>query len=157
VSQSRMPAPPRAPLSWPTRQAHWLPRLGLGAVMLFHGIQLLPDSAAAAETLNALAGGAVFSGFSLFLLGVVQVTAGVLVVLGGAWTDWGGALATRLGAAMSLMVVALFAATLPGWPAGWGLAVWLETVPPPGPVGGPDAQILAVAIALYLLIRGPRR
>ena len=127
--------------------AHWLLRIALASVFLFHGLGKIVD-------VGAFAGMMGFSIAVAWLVTLAEVGGGVLILLGGVMKDGGGpisgTLATRLGALMMAIVV-LGAIVLAHWPQ------WSFVPSESHPMGGMEFQVTLLLISLYFLIVGNGR
>jgi putative oxidoreductase len=116
--------------------AHWLLRIALASVFLFHGLGKVAN----------LAGFAEMMGLPFLLAGLVtfaEVAGGLGILIGG----FGQALITRL-AALAMFPVLLGAITMVHGPR-WNF------VPAEGyPMGGMEFQVVLLLIATYFLIVG---
>ncbi len=117
--------------------AHWLLRLPLATVMLYHGLdKQLGGIAAFAEAMAlpvAIAG----------LVAIIEIAAGTLLLLGALTNGW----ITRAGAALSAVI--LIGAILM---VHWGQWHFMPSVS--HPTGGMEFQITLLGLAIYWLIRG---
>ncbi len=116
--------------------AHWLVRLVLASIFVFHGIGKFP----AAEAMAAMMGMPVVM---IVMLGVMELGAAALVLLGGLGQDW----ATRLGGLLlaGIMAGAIVLVHAPRWSF-----VATEEFP----MGGMEFQVLIALIGLFLAVRG---
>ncbi len=117
--------------------AHWLLRLALTSVFMYHGLSKFPKIAQLAEMMQ-------MPGPMIFMLATMEVMGGLFVMLGGFMKDW----MTRLGALM-LVPVMLGAIFVVHWPA-WDNFVRSES----HPMGGMEFQVTLLMITLFLLIMG---
>ncbi len=116
--------------------AHWVVRLALAGVFLYHGLSKFGN----------LSGGAAMMGLPIAVWGLVAVLeslGGLFVLLGGFASDW----MTRLGALFLLppMLGAIFTAH-------WGQ--WSFVPSDTHPMGGMEFQVTLLFLALFLLLRG---
>lgn len=116
--------------------AHWLLRISLASIFLYHGIGKFPAAAGLAKMMNMPI-------MMIYLLALMEVTGGVLILVGGFGLEW----ATRLAAALFMIVMA-GAIFMVHWPQ-WGFAATKSH-----PMGGMEFQVETFLVALYLFIRG---
>lgn len=121
-----------------TKQAHWLLRIALASVFLYHGIGKFPHLHQLSQMMKMPVG-------LIFLLAIMETLGGLLVLIGGFWKEW----ATRLGALL-LMPPILGAIALVHWPQ------WNFVASKSHPMGGMEFQVTLLLIELYLLIKGNR-
>jgi len=117
-------------------QAHWLLRIALASVFLFHGLSKYPNLAGLAQMLN-------MPTFMIFMVATAETLGGLLVLLGGGMKDW----MTRLGALM-LVPVMLGAIFMVHWPR------WSFTASDTRPLGGMEFQVVLLLVSLYLFVKG---
>ena len=120
------------------RHAHWLLRIGLASVFLFHGIGKLVD----------VAGFASMMGLSLpvaWLVTLAEVGGGLGIVVGAFGRDW----LTRLSAAVIVPVMAGAIALVH-----WGQ--WSFVASETHPMGGMEFQVVLMSLAAYLALKGNR-
>jgi putative oxidoreductase len=121
--------------------AHWLLRLALGSVFLYHGITKFP----------ALGGLAEMMGMPVFMVGLLataETVGAVFILVGGGGWDW----MTRVGGLLiaPIMLGAIFMVHLQH---GWN-SVNMGS----GNMGrGMEFQVTLLMIALYFLVVGNRR
>ncbi len=123
---------------WKTisKQAHWLLRIALASVFLYHGIGKFPH-------LQNLAAMMKMPVALIFLLAVMEVSGALLVLVGGFRKEW----ATRLGT-LFLMPVMLGAIAMVHWPQ------WSFVASKTHPMGGMEFQVTLLLVQLYLFVRG---
>ncbi len=123
---------------WKTisKQAHWLLRIALASVFLYHGIGKFPH-------LQNLAAMMKMPVALIFLLAVMEVSGALLVLVGGFRKEW----ATRLGTLL-LMPVMLGAIAMVHWPQ------WSFVASKTHPMGGMEFQVTLLLVQLYLFVRG---
>jgi putative oxidoreductase len=117
-------------------QAHWLLRLSILAVFLFHGV----------DKLGNLAGFAEMAGMPVvvaLLVALAEAVGALLVFAGGFLKDW----MTRLGAAM-IVPVMLGAILMVHW------GQWHFMATESHPMGGMQFQVTLLTILLYFVLRG---
>lgn len=116
--------------------AHWIVRLSVAGVFLYHGLSKFAD----------LGGGAQMMGMPVLvwtLVALAESTGGVLILLGGFLPDW----VTRVGGLL-IMPPMLGAITMVHW-GRWSF------VPADGyPMGGMEFQVTLLALALFFVFRG---
>lgn len=118
--------------------AHWLPRLSLAAIFLFHGLGKFP----AAQGMANMMGMPVAL---VYLLALMEVAGGVLILWGGAGPDW----ATRI-AGLIFSVVMLGAIFMVHLPHGWN-SINMGG----GNEGkGMEFQVLILAVSLMYAFKG---
>ena len=120
------------------RHAHWLLRIGLASVFLFHGVGKLVDVAGFADMM----------GLSLpvaWLVPLAEVGAGLGIIVGAFGRDW----LTRLSAAVIVPVMAGAIALVH-----WGK--WSFVASESHPMGGMEFQVVLLFLAAYLAIKGNR-
>lgn len=120
--------------------AHWLLRLALASVFLYHGLTKFPMLGMLADMMGmpvAMVG----------MLAVVETAAGILILVGGVGPAW----ATRTAGAI-VIVVMLGAISMVHWPHGWN-SVNMGM----GNEGrGMQFQVTLLLIALFFVIVGNR-
>lgn len=123
-----------------TSNAHWLLRIALASVFIYHGVLKFQNLEGFAQMLP-------ISYLQTVLVAAAETGGGLLVLLGGFGRDRLSDLATRVGAALNIPVI-LGAITMVHW-GRWNF-VPSET----HPMGGFEFQAVLVLIMLYLVIRG---
>lgn len=122
--------------------AHWLPRVAVAAVFIFHGFQKFPyiDAYAAATwDIVPLA----------YLVAYMEVAAGLLLLLGGMRGQYAD-IATRLGGLLIIPVM-IGAIAKAHWPR-------FSFVPTEAfPIGGMEFQLTLIAVGLFFFLRGSPR
>lgn len=124
-----------------TTNAHWLLRISVVSVFLYHGILKFSNLEGFATMLP-------ISYTEVVLVALAEIGS-VLVILGGFRKDTLSDLATRIGAALNIPVM-VGAITLVHW-GRWNF-VPTETYP----MGGMEFQVTLVLLMLYLVITGNR-
>jgi len=124
-----------------TGNAHWLLRLALASVFLYHGLEKF--------FVMGIGGFATMMGLPEFvaaLVALAEVAGGGLILIGGVTTG----IVTRLGALATIPVMlgAIFMVHLQS-----GFR-WSFTPSETHPLGGAEFQVVLVLIALYFLIVG---
>lgn len=122
--------------------AHWLLRIALASVLLFHGVLKLMNLEGFAQMLP-------ISYLQVVLVALAETGGGLLLLLGGFGSDRLADLATRLGAALNIPVV-IGAIALVHW-GRWNF-VPTET----HPMGGFEFQAVLLLVMLFLVISGNR-
>lgn len=116
--------------------AHWLLRISLASVFIFHGIGKFPTLAQFAEMMNLPI-------VVALLVALAETVGGILVLAGGFGRDW----LTRVGAAMFVPVM-IGAVAMVHWPR------WSFTPAEGFPMGGMEFQVVLMLISLYLVVKG---
>ena len=122
-----------------TPNAHWLLRLGLASVFLFHGFGKLFDVTGFAEMMG-------LSFTVAALVTFAEIAAGIGIIVGG----FGKALITRL-ATVAMIPVLIGAIVLVHGPR------WSFTPAEGFPMGGMEFQVVLLLGALYFLVVGNAR
>lgn len=118
--------------------AHWLPRIALAAIFLYHGFSKFPGAEGLAEMMGMPV-------FIVYLLGVAEVLGGLFILLGGFGQDW----ATRV-AGLIFSVVMLGAIFMVHLQHGWN-SINMGG----GNEGkGMEFQVLILFVSLFLAFRG---
>ncbi len=115
--------------------AHWLLRIALASVFLFHGIGKFADLAGTAQMMG---------GMPMAVLAAVMETGGGALIVAGAF---GNDLLTRLGGLVLAPVMAGAIAMVH-----WGQWSFMSTES--HPMGGMEFQVTLLMISLYFLIVG---
>ncbi len=118
--------------------AHWLLRVALASVFIYHGVCKLAGIEQFAQMMN-------LSYAVALLVALAEFGGGVLVLLGGFTRSW----VTRLGA--SFFVPVLIGAIMM---VHWGQ--WNFVANEAYPMGGSEFQVTLLLISIYLLIKGNR-
>jgi putative oxidoreductase len=121
--------------------AHWLLRLGLAGVFLYHGIIKFPMLDMLAEMMG-------FPVFMVALLAVAETLGGIFILVGGFGFDW----MTRAAGAI-FTVVMIGAIVLVHAQHGWNSV----TLNPDDPQMGMMQNVMYLMAALYFLIAGNGR
>lgn len=125
-----------------TTNAHWLLRIALASVFVYHGILKFLNLEAFALMLP-------ISYFQVVLVAAAETAGGLLVVLGGFRNDAISDLATRVGAALNIPVM-IGAIALVHW------GRWNFLPSESHPLGGIEFQTVLILIMLYLTLVGNR-
>jgi putative oxidoreductase len=117
--------------------AHWLPRIALASVFLYHGTSKLMNLSGTAEMMG---------GMPMAVLAALMETGGGLLIIVGAF---GKDVLTRLGGLLiaPVMLGAIFMVH-------WGQ--WNFMPSESHPMGGMELQVVLLLLALYFVIRGNR-
>lgn len=118
------------------RYAHWLLRLALASVFLYHGIGKFPQLPQLSQMMQLPV-------FVVLLVALAETVGSILILLGGFLWGW----ITRLGALMQIPVMlgAIFMVH-------WGQ--WSFLPSQTHPMGGIEFQLVLLLIQLYFLIMG---
>ncbi len=125
-----------------TNNAHWLLRIALASVFLFHGILKFMNLEGFAQMLP-------ISYLQVVLVALAETGGGLLVLIGGFRNDALFNLATRVGAALNIPVL-IGAISIVHW-GRWNF-VPSET----HPMGGFEFQAVLLLVSVFLVITGNR-
>lgn len=125
-----------------TPKAHWLLRIALASVLLFHGVLKFTDLDGFAQMLP-------ISYLEVVLVALAETGGGLLIFLGGFRNDRLSDLATRMGAALNIPVIIGAIAIVH-----WGR--WNFVPTESHPMGGFEFQAVLLLVTLYLLVTGNR-
>jgi len=125
-----------------TTNAHWLLRIALASVLLFHGVLKFTNLEGFAQMLP-------ISYLEVVLVALAETVGGALVLLGGFRDDRLSDLATRIGAALNVPVLVGAIAIVH-----WGRWNFIPTES--HPAGGFEFQAVLLLITLYLVVTGNR-
>jgi putative oxidoreductase len=125
-----------------TSNAHWLLRIALASVFVFHGVLKFMNLEGFAQMLP-------ISYTQVVLVALAETVGGLLVLLGGFRNDRVSDLATRVGAAVNIPVI-IGAISIVHW-GRWNF-VPSET----HPMGGFEFQAVLLLVMLFLLFTGNR-
>jgi len=117
-------------------QAHWLLRVALASVFLYHGLDKFPQLDMMAQAMG-------MPTFMIALVALAETLGGLGILVGGFAKDW----VTRL-SALALVPVMLGAIFMVHW------GRWAFTATESHPMGGMEFQVVLLLIALFFLIRG---
>ena len=120
--------------------AHWLLRIALASVLLFHGVLKFTNLEAFAQMLP-------ISYTEVVLVALAETGGGLLVILGGLHNNRLFDLATRVGAALNIPVLVGAIAIVH-----WGR--WNFVPSESHPMGGFEFQAVLLLLTLYLVITG---
>ncbi len=118
--------------------AHWVLRIALASVFIYHGVGKLMGVAQFASMMN-------LSYSVALLVALAEFVGGILVVAGGFSRDW----VTRLGASFFIPVLVGAIAMVH-----WGQ--WNFVANEAYPMGGSEFQVTLILISLYFLFKGNR-
>lgn len=125
------------------KNAHWLLRLAVASVFIFHGAGKLANLEGSSEMLQ-------LSFFATLLVALAETGGGLLILLGGTGKTNIYDLATRFGAAINIPVM-LGAIAMVHW-GRWSF------VPAEGyPMGGMEFQVVLLLVLSYLTITGNQK
>lgn len=125
-----------------TNNAHWFLRVALASVLVFHGVLKLADLEGFAQMLP-------ISYLQVVLVALAETGGGLLILLGGLSDNRYFDVATRLGAAMNIPVIAGAIAIVH-----WGR--WNFVPTESHPMGGFEFQAVLLLLTVFLLITGNR-
>ena len=125
-----------------TKNAHWLLRIALASVFIYHGALKFLNLEGFAQMLP-------ISYLEVVLVAAAETGGGLLVLLGGFRSDAISDLATRIGAALNIPVM-IGAITLVHW------GRWNFLPSETHPIGGIEFQSVLILIMLYLAFTGNR-
>ena len=122
--------------------AHWLLRLAIVGVFLYHGILKFSD-------LDGFANMLPISYTQVVFVGLANIGS-VLLILGGFRKDLFSDLATRIGAVLNIPVM-IGAITLVHW------GRWNFVPTDTHPLGGMEFQVILILVMVYLAISGNKK
>ena len=125
-----------------TSNAHWLLRIALASVLVFHGALKLANLEGFAQMLP-------ISYLQVVLVALAETGGGLLVLAGGFGGDRISDLATRVGAALNIPVL-IGAIAIVHW------GQWNFVPSETHPMGGFEFQAVLLLMLLYLVITGNR-
>jgi putative oxidoreductase len=125
-----------------TKNAHWLLRIALASVFIYHGVLKFVNLEGFAQMLP-------ISYLQVVLVALAETGGGLLVLVGGFRSDQISDLATRVGAAMNIPVM-IGAITMVHW------GRWNFLPSETHPIGGIEFQTVLLLLMLYLVITGNR-
>jgi putative oxidoreductase len=121
-----------------TANAHWMLRISLASVFIYHGFNKFADLDKFAAMMNLP--------FGMALLVALAELGGGILIIGGAFTNgW----ITRAGAVMFVPVM-LGAIFMVHWPQ------WSFVPSATHPMGGMEFQVVLLLLSLYVVIKGNR-
>ncbi len=127
-------------MNYLTQNAHWLIRIALASVFIFHGVLKFLNLEGFAQMLP-------ISYLQVVLVALAETGGGILVLLGGLRNDAISDLATRVGAALNVPVM-IGAITMVHW------GRWNFLPSETHPIGGIEFQTVLLLIMVYLVITG---
>ncbi len=119
-----------------SNHAHWLVRIALASIFLYHGLGKFPQAPMMAKMMNMPV-------FMIYLLGMMETLAALLLIVGGLGKDW----ATRIG---GILIATVMAGAI--MMVHWGQ--WSFQATESHPMGGMEFQVMILLISLFLVIRG---
>ena len=125
-----------------TTNAHWLLRIALASVFVFHGVLKLMNLEGFAQMLP-------ISYTEVVLVALAETVGGLLVLLGGLNSGRLFDLATRIGAALNIPVI-IGAISIVHW------GRWNFVPSDTHPMGGFEFQAVLLLVLLFLVITGNR-
>ena len=125
-----------------TTNAHWLLRIALASVFVFHGVLKLMNLEGFAQMLP-------ISYTEVVLVAIAETGGGLLVLLGGFRDGALSDLATRIGAALNIPVI-IGAISIVHW------GRWNFVPSESHPMGGFEFQAVLLLVLLFLVITGNR-
>ncbi len=129
-------------MNFVTQNAHWLLRIALASVFIYHGVMKLLNLEGFAQMLP-------ISYLQVVLVALAETGGGLLVLLGGFGKDVISDLATRVGAALNVPVM-IGAIALVHW------GQWNFLPSETHPIGGIEFQTVLTLIMVYIVITGNR-
>lgn len=118
-----------------SQYAHWLLRIAIASVFIYHGVPKLLNLVGTADMLGMPV-------FIIVLVALAEIAGGVLVLLGGYLKSW----STKLG--VVLIIPVLIGAILM---VHWGQ--WSFVPSETHPMGGMEFQVTLLMISIYLLVK----
>ena len=125
-----------------TSNAHWLLRIALASVLVFHGVLKLANLEGFAQMLP-------ISYLQVVLVALAETGGGLLVLVGGFGGGRISDLATRVGAALNIPVL-IGAIAIVHW------GQWNFVPSETHPMGGFEFQAVLLLLVLYLVVTGNR-
>ena len=125
-----------------TTNSHWLLRIALASVLIFHGLLKFTNLEGFAQMLP-------ISYLEVVLVALAESGGGLLILLGGFGAGRISDLATRIGAALNIPVIIGAIAIVH-----WGR--WNFVPTDTHPMGGFEFQAVLLLVTLFLLITGNR-
>ena len=128
-------------LSTLSPHAHWLLRISIASVFIYHGVGKFPNL----ENMSEMLGLPVFI---VLLVALAETVGGLLVLVSGFIKDpVKNGLGTRLGALMNIPVI-IGAIVMVHW------GKWSFVASETHPMGGMEFQVTLLLILLYLFVKG---
>jgi len=125
-----------------TKNAHWLLRIALASVFVYHGLLKFSNLEGFAQMLP-------ISYTEVVLVALAETVGGLLVLLGGFRDDVISDLATRIGAALNIPVM-IGAISIVHW------GQWNFVPSETHPMGGFQFQAVLLLVMVFLVITGNR-
>ena len=125
-----------------TKNAHWLLRIALASVFVYHGLLKFSNLEGFAQMLP-------ISYTEVVLVALAETVGGLLVLLGGFRDDVISDLATRIGAALNIPVM-IGAISIVHW------GQWNFVPSETHPMGGFQFQAVLLLVMLFLVVTGNR-
>lgn len=125
-----------------TSNAHWLLRIALASVLVFHGLLKFTNLDGFAQMLP-------ISYLEVVLVALAETGGGLLILLGGFRDDRFSDFATRIGAALNIPVIVGAIAIVH-----WGR--WNFVPSESHPMGGFEFQAVLLLLTVFLVITGNR-
>ena len=125
-----------------TKNAHWLLRIALASVFVYHGLLKLSNLEGFAQMLP-------ISYTEVVLVALAETVGGLLVLLGGFRDDVISDLATRIGAALNIPVM-IGAISIVHW------GQWNFVPSETHAMGGFQFQVVLLLVMLFLVVTGNR-
>lgn len=125
-----------------TKNAHWLLRIALASVFVYHGLLKFANLEGFAQMLP-------ISYTEVVLVALAEAVGGLLVLLGGFRDDVISDLATRIGAALNIPVM-IGAISIVHW------GQWNFVPSETHPMGGFQFQAVLLLVMLFLVVTGNR-
>ena len=123
-----------------TQNAHWLLRIALASVFIYHGVLKLLNLEGFAQMLP-------ISYLQVVLVATAETAGGLLILIGGLGKSSLYNLATRVGAALNLPVI-IGAIAMVHW------GQWNFVPSATHPMGGMEFQVVLMLIMIYFVIVG---
>lgn len=130
-------------MNYITNNAHWLLRMALASVFVYHGVLKLQNLEGFAQMLP-------ISYAEVVLVAFAETGGGLLVLAGGFRDNRVSDLATRIGAALNIPVM-IGAITIVHW------GQWNFVPSETHPMGGFEFQAVLLLLMLYLVVTGNTR
>jgi putative oxidoreductase len=127
-------------MNYLSRNAHWLLRIALASVLVYHGVLKFMNLDGFAQMLP-------ISYLEVVLVALAETGGGLLVLAGGFRRDTISDLATRVGAALNIPVL-IGAIAIVHW------GQWNFVPSETHPMGGFEFQAVLLLLVLYLVVTG---
>ena len=115
---------------------HWLPRLSLASIFLYHGFTKFPAASMMADMMGMPV-------FMVYMLAMMEILIGVFIILGA----MGREILTKV-AGLLIAVIMLGAIAMEHWPQ------WSFMASEAKPMGGMEFQLFILTAGLYFLVKG---